>query len=162
MPIVSSTYRLGPEQPNGSVMVYEQHKDHVGVPHGRNQRRPAVADHDAELLAYKNDLETTLLAKRERLVFIRFLEGGGLPDDFLRNHNTGAEFIKPLLGVFGRSKDAHFCLPLAVWIQANLTAGQIEAATNTNIKNKVISRATRLLTMQVDLQADYADLVEVR
>lgn len=161
MSIVLSSYRLGLEQPNDHVMVYEQHTDHIGEIYSHREYRLVSSNHDVILANHAIGLSARLLIWEKRN-FERHLNNGQEPDTFSINHNSQQAMILPLIRVFASMEDAHKAIFMALWIQANLTSTQIQNVTNIAIKNKVVSRVTRLLSLKIDLEADNADIVEVR
>jgi hypothetical protein len=160
MAIISSDYRLSPVQPGETVRVIGTATEDNGTVH---DIRYFASIHDDHSLVFPEkiiELENSF-PTREKRKFEAFIEAGGDPEDFTPVYNTRAQLLKRLLRVFGRCEDFERALTMAKWLNDNVTPAQIEAATSTQVRTKVVSRVTRLLSMEADIVADKTDRVEI-
>lgn len=167
MPIESSKVINVRRQPNGSVRVYAEHTDQTGEIHPQHSRVGWQGSEEATdvMVAqvvgdYAIRTNDDLLNWEDRAV-CKFIREGGSPGEWTRQHTTPIRFIKQVLRAFMEEKDLHQALSLATWIQATLTANQIESATSVAIRTKIVAKAVNLISMGPSLAVDSSNTEEI-
>lgn len=157
MPIVSSITAKVRTRANGSRMVWYEHTDHTGFVH---RVASTVAAGEDEVENYRAIQEAEFnagLPQWEATRFKKMLKQGGSPDAFSSDHMSPVQRLRAVLKAFIDAPTQHRAMKLAKWIDANVTATQIEAALGVQRKNKVQTSIARLLSMETSLDADASE-----
>lgn len=160
MPIVSSIVAQTHDRGDGVTRVREVHTFHNGVKRNRRYKAATGIDHTILLVPHAVTIAAKEIAD-EAANFEAFIEAGGSPDGFTRDHHTASAFIKKMIRAFMKTRDPLLALPVARWMKNNLTNTQIDAKVPFETRQKVRSRITNLLAMQDQLEDDVNHIVKV-
>ncbi len=160
MPIVNSYIGRDQEQPDGSRSVHEYHVDHTGQTHRFVYRAASGFDVNQRMadraLALPAQLALDELAAVESRV-----EKGERPGTITMQHQLQRKMITPLLKVMMRA-DAQFALPIAKWLDANISNGSIDLEFPVAVRQRVRARVIGLLSAETALNDDAAKIEDIR
>lgn len=154
MPIVEFRIDKIELQRPGRIRVHEYFRDHVGLEITNIYDVPDTYDtaqHLADAVVWR---DAHMIEAEVELVENRVLEGEN-PVSILTDHITAQQKVKAIILALMRGQ-AQQVFKAAVWLDANVTDAQLNAALGVARRIKIRNRITSVLALRTALEADEA------
>lgn len=151
MPIVSSEITRNHNRGNGSLSVFEQHTDHLGVIHEHRYHCPLGYDVDTALINWVAILEAALIQNEKQFIFDSVSEGAD-PSLLVVAHITNLQKAKQALRalMFGEAKNV---IKAAEFV-SGFSDAQIENHFTVAQRIRIRTRQNYVLDNQVIIETD--------
>ncbi len=152
MPIVESRIDKTEPQRPGRIRVHEYFRDHTGLETTNIYDVPEAYDtaqHLADAVVFR---DAHMIESEAELVESRVLEGEE-PGSVTTNHITAAQKVKAIILALMRGR-AQQVFRAAVWLDANVTDAQLDAALGVVRRTKIRNRIASVLALRTALETD--------